>query len=79
MTENLSRLGCDVEATDDGMIIRGGAALHGAVIDSHKDHRIAMSFAVAALACDGEMDIQDADCVKISYPNFYEDLESLRQ
>lgn len=79
MTENLSRLGCDVEATDDGMIIRGGNQLHGATIDPHKDHRIAMSFAVAALACDGEMDIQDADCVNISYPGFYQDLDSLRQ
>jgi 3-phosphoshikimate 1-carboxyvinyltransferase len=79
MTDNLSRLGCDIEATEDGMIIRGGHPLHGAVIDSHKDHRIAMSFAVAALACDGEMEIQDADCVRISYPGFYEDLQKLCQ
>lgn len=77
MTENLNRLGCDVEATDDGMIIHGGNALHGATVDSHKDHRIAMSFAVAALACDGEIEILDADCVNISYPKFYEDLELL--
>ncbi len=79
MTENLKRIGCDVEATDDGMIIHGGKMLHGAAIDSRKDHRIAMSFAVAALACDGEMNIQDGDCVKISYPGFYEDLNSLVQ
>ncbi|MCD7882243.1 MAG: 3-phosphoshikimate 1-carboxyvinyltransferase [Lachnospiraceae bacterium] len=74
MTENLSRIGCPVEATEDGMIITGGKALHGASIDSYKDHRIAMSFAVAALACSGEMDILDAECVNISYPEFYEDL-----
>lgn len=77
MTENLRKIGCDAEATDDGMIIHGGQPLHGAVIDSHKDHRIAMSFAAAALACDGEMDILDGDCVQISYPNFYSDLMHL--
>ena len=77
MTDNLLRLGCDVEPTEDGMIIHGGKPLHGASIDSKKDHRIAMSFAVAALACEGEMDIRDADCVRISYPSFYDDLQSL--
>ena len=59
------------------MIIQGGKALHGASIDTKKDHRIAMSFAVAALACDGEMELLDGDCVNISYPGFYQDLERL--
>lgn len=77
MTENLKRIGADVEPTDDGMIIHGGRPLHGANINPHLDHRIAMSFAVAALAADGETKIQDADCVKISYPGFYTDLEGL--
>ena len=77
MTENLKRMGADVEPTDDGMIIHGGRPLHGATINPYLDHRIAMSFAVAALAADGETDIQDADCVKISYPGFYTDLEGL--
>ncbi len=77
MTENLTRIGCPVEATPDGMIITGGKPLHGAVIDPHKDHRVAMSFAIAALASDGEMEIQDADCVNISYPGFFEDLEAV--
>ena len=53
MVENLRAMGADVEETDDGMIIHGGKPLHGAVIDSHKDHRIAMTFAVAALAAEG--------------------------
>lgn len=79
MTENLNRMGADVTATDDGMIIHGGRPLHGAVLNSHLDHRIAMSFAVAALAADGETEILDADCVRISYPQFYEDLERLLQ
>ena len=74
MVDNLSRMGAHITATDDGMIIEGGFLLHGAEIDSHLDHRIAMSFAVAALASEGETTIKDADCVKISYPHFYEDL-----
>ena len=77
MADNLTRMGAHVTATDDGMIIEGGFPLHGAEIDSHLDHRIAMSFAVAALAADGETTILDADCVKISYPNFYHDLFKL--
>lgn len=77
MVENLSAMGADIEATEDGMIIRGGKPLHGAVVDSHKDHRIAMTFAVAALAAEGETTILDADCVKISYPEFYDDLRRL--
>lgn len=77
MVKNLTAMGARVTATDDGMIIEGGQPLHGAVIDSHLDHRVAMSFAVAALAADGETEITDADCVAISYPNFYETLHSL--
>lgn len=74
---NLRRMGADIEATEDGMIIHGGKALHGAEIDSHLDHRIAMSFAVAGTICEGEMEIQGGECVNISYPAFYEDLYSL--
>lgn len=79
MTENLTAMGAHVTATEDGMIIEGGYPLHGAVIDSHLDHRIAMSFAIAALNADGETRIQGADCVTISYPAFYKDLEKLQQ
>ena len=77
MVRNLTAMGADVTETEDGMIIHGGKPLHGAVVDSHKDHRIAMTFAVAALAADGETEIIDADCVDISYPAFYEELEKL--
>lgn len=77
MAENLNAMGADVEETEDGMIIRGGKPLHGAVVNSHKDHRIAMTFAIAAMACEGDTEILDADCVNISYPAFYEDLEKL--
>ena len=77
MVDNLSRMGAHITAANDGMIIEGGYPLHGAEIDSHLDHRIAMSFAVAALAAEGETKILDADCVNISYPNFYKDLLKL--
>lgn len=79
MVQNLTAMGADVEETEDGMIIHGGKPLHGAVIETKKDHRIAMTFAVAALAADGETEILDADCVNISYPDFYRDLLSLKQ
>ncbi len=77
MTENLRAMGADVTETEDGMIIRGGRPLHGAVIDSRNDHRIAMTFAVAALAAEGETSIPQWDCVNISYPGFLEDLRKL--
>lgn len=78
MAENLTRMGASVEATEDGLIIKGGRPLQGAAIESHLDHRIAMSFAVAALNADGETSISGADCVNISYPNFYRDLAGLK-
>lgn len=74
IVHHLSEMGCDITGTEDGMIIRGGKPLHGAVLDSHLDHRIAMSFAVAGLVADGETEITNADCVNISYPGFYRDL-----
>lgn len=74
IVHHLSEMGCDITGTKDGMIIRGGKPLHGAVLDSHLDHRIAMSFAVAGLVADGETEITNADCVNISYPGFYRDL-----
>ena len=71
VTANLRAMGCDVTPTDDGMIIRGGKSLHGAVLDSYLDHRIAMSFAVAGLAAGGETRIRNANCVDISFPGVY--------
>jgi len=78
MVNNLKAMGADIEATEDGMIIRGGKPLHGAVIDSKLDHRIAMSFAVAAMNADGETEILGSECVDISYPKFYEDISKLQ-
>lgn len=78
MVKNLSAMGADVTATEDGMIINGGRTLYGTVVDSHLDHRIAMTFAVAGLVADGETKIQGAECVNISYPAFYNDLKKLQ-
>ena len=77
MVENLSAMGADIEETDDGMIIRGGKPLHAAKIDSRLDHRIAMSFTIAGLICGDMPDIKGKDCVDISYPSFYEDLQRM--
>lgn len=77
MVNNLSLMGADIEGTDDGMIIHGGKPLHGALIDSYSDHRIAMSFAIASLNAIGTTTIRDAECVNISYPDFYAHLKEL--
>lgn len=77
MVDNLKAMGADIESTDDGMIIHGGKDLHGAIIDSHMDHRIAMSFAIASLLADGHTTILDKNCVDISFPTFYQELNRL--
>jgi len=77
MVEELSKMGAQIEETEDGMIIHGKHPLHSAQIDSHKDHRIAMTFSILSRAIGKDLPIIDKDCVKISYPNFYEHLHSL--
>lgn len=77
VTDNLSAMGADITGTPDGMIIRGGRTLTGASIRTFKDHRIAMSFAIAGMAAEGVTSLKDADCVSISYPQFFEDLQKL--
>jgi len=73
----LSKMGARVEELEDGLIVHGPAKLRGAVVDPHDDHRIAMACAIAALGAEGETRIQDADCVRKSYPNFFNDLSEL--
>lgn len=79
MADNLVKMGADILPTEDGMIINGGKTLHGASIESKADHRIAMSFAIASLIAEGTTEIIGAECVDISYPNFYSDLGNLYQ
>lgn len=77
MVTNLSKMGADITGTDDGMIIEGGKALHGAELDTYMDHRIAMSFAIASLNAGGTTTIKDAEIVNVSYPGFFNDLKGL--
>ncbi|HEU4510516.1 MAG TPA: 3-phosphoshikimate 1-carboxyvinyltransferase [Pyrinomonadaceae bacterium] len=74
---NLRAMGADVEEFEDGLAVSGPAQLRGASIDSFGDHRIAMAFSVAALIADGETEIAGAECVEISFPEFYGLLESV--
>lgn len=76
---NLRAMGADVEEFDDGLAVSGPTRLHGAVIDSHGDHRIAMAFSVAAMIAEGETEIGGAECVAISFPEFFTLLESVAQ
>ncbi len=76
----LKAMGADVEATDDGMIIRGGKGLKGGcMIDPKGDHRIAMATAIAACASDEGIELLNPECAAVSYPGFYEMLEAARK
>ena len=77
VTAGLAAMGAHVTPTEDGMIIEGASCLTGARIQSHLDHRIAMAFAVAGLAAQGETFIEDSQCVDVSYPEFFQTLEQL--
>jgi 3-phosphoshikimate 1-carboxyvinyltransferase len=79
LVHNLQSMGAQVEEFPDGLHVAGLSAgkLHGAEIEPHGDHRIAMAFAVAGLAATGQTTIRDADCAAVSYPNFFEELRRL--
>ena len=79
VTKNLSAMGADITATDDGFIINGGTELHSTSIETFHDHRIAMSFAIADLVAQGTNVYDHPECVNISYPSFFHDLASLRE
>lgn len=77
VVDNLKAMGCDIIATDDGMIIHGGKTLHGTTIHTLLDHRIAMAFSIAALIAENTTRILDSKCVDVSYPTFYDSFENL--
>lgn len=77
MANHLNAMGAKVTATDDGMIIEGGYPLHGTTIHCKYDHRIAMTFAIGGINADGETNIIDSECVEVSYPAFFDDLDKL--
>lgn len=74
---NLRAMGAEVEEFADGLHVIGPAKLRGATLDSFGDHRIAMAFTVAALVADGDTEINGADSVAISFPEFFDLLESV--
>jgi len=80
LSKGLRQMGARVEEYPDGMRVEGcaGGTLHGADIDPHGDHRIAMALAVAALGAAGESSIREAECVSVSFPAFFTTLERLR-
>ncbi|WP_265738531.1 3-phosphoshikimate 1-carboxyvinyltransferase [Pseudalkalibacillus salsuginis] len=79
VVNELKKLGAQIEATEDGMIIHGKADLVGTTVDSHGDHRIGMMLAIASCLADGETVIQNSEAVHVSYPAFFEQLEQLRK
>ena len=74
---NLRAMGAEVEEFEDGLSVSGPTRLRGTRIDSRDDHRIAMAFSIAALIADGETEIDGSECVAISFPEFFQLLQSL--
>jgi 3-phosphoshikimate 1-carboxyvinyltransferase len=81
LAENLRRMGAKVKERPDGLRVEGRKAgpLHGAEIEPRGDHRIAMAFAMAALAADGTTVIRDADCAAVSFPTFFQELDRMAE
>ena len=75
--QELSRLGADIQELPDGMVIRGPGGLQGVVGHSHGDHRLTMTLGVAGLLARGETEVRGAETASISYPGFWDDLDSL--
>lgn len=80
VASQLNKMGADIIETDDGMIINGPTPLQRADVDSFGDHRIGMMLQIAALlVSEGEVNLKDADCVNISYPEFFKVVEAISQ
>ena len=73
----LRAFGAEIEETGDGLIVYGPCSLHGSIVHSHGDHRVAMALSVAAIGAKGQVLIEDAECVSKSYPTFFDDLRLL--
>jgi 3-phosphoshikimate 1-carboxyvinyltransferase len=73
----LKKMGAQIAMDESSLTVKGPCVLHGATIDPHNDHRIAMACAVAALGASGETKISDSECVRKSYPKFFHDLRAL--
>jgi len=77
ISANLTKMGAQIEESQEGLSITGPSDLKGASVDSFDDHRIAMAMSVAALIADGSTEIANADCVAVSDPYFYDKLREL--
>jgi len=77
MASGLRALGADITELADGWAINGPTRLRGCRVESFADHRIAMALAVAGLIADGTTEVEGSECVAISYPGFWGDLQSL--
>jgi len=77
IANNLSMMGIHIEEKEDGFIIEGPQKLSGAVVDSYRDHRIAMAFAIAGLLAEGETQLRNSECVAVSMPDFFETLQEI--
>lgn len=73
----LQKMGADIQATQDGLIIQGKTALHGAKVSSHGDHRIGMMLQIAALISRESVDLENPEAIAISYPNFFKDIKQI--
>jgi 3-phosphoshikimate 1-carboxyvinyltransferase len=77
ISTELNKLGANIAMTDDGLIIHGCGSLRGGTTDSHDDHRIAMSIAIASILCEEQVTIRNSGCVNKSFPTFFEEFEKL--
>lgn len=77
ISSQLKQMGADIVQTEDGLVIEGGKKLNGCIVDSFKDHRIAMMLSIAGLVAEGTTEILNSNCVNISFSNFYEVLKQL--
>jgi len=77
--KNLKRMGVDIDETTDGMIINGSESLNGSILESFNDHRIALSFSVAAILARGASTIINSEWAEISYPGFFDVLSRIRE
>lgn len=77
MAKELKKMGADIEALSDGLIVKGKKNLNPARVNTYNDHRIAMALSVAALNIIGESEIIDTQCVNVSYPNFYHSIREI--
>ena len=76
--KNLRAMGADVEEFEDGFAINGPCRLSGTTVESYDDHRIAMAMGVAGLVASGKTTITEAECAKVSFPDFWTTLQALR-